>query len=286
MVVHAAALKRIDSVAYDPEEVLKTNVWGTRNVLHAAQAAGVRRVIVVSTDKGVEPTNVYGATKMMAEHLTVSFNSYSAPQGTYCAVVRYGNVLGSRGSFFPTWVEAVKKRKKIELTNPEMTRYVLFPTDAAELILYHALKEMSSGEIFVPICPAVRMKDVLAMFLSLMERGSPDGPIEHGVSGLRPGGEKMHESLLSKSELPRTYALWRPPADSIANSNTQPSCLMRGTMVVHPEIHPWKKECKPKGTIGGLEVFASSETMPKLGDTALYHALLNCRTNMEAEELV
>ena len=207
VVIHTAALKRVDRTAQDPEEVLKTNVLGTANVLRAALAAGIKKVLFVSSDKAVMPTNFYGATKQLGEQLTVAWNAYGYPKGMISSCVRYGNVLGSRGSVLEVWAEARRKLEPILLTHGDMTRFVLTVDQAVDFIL-SSLERMQGGEVFVPKLSAVRMADVARVFA----KDENTDNIRHGdlslkVTGLRPGGEKLHERLLSDEEPPRT--LWQ-----------------------------------------------------------------------------
>ena len=275
-VIHAAALKRIDSVAYNPEEVLKTNVLGTRNVLNAAQDAGVGLVVVVSTDKGVEPTNIYGASKMMAEHLTVAFNAYCIPRGMAASVVRYGNVLGSRGSFLHMWREEVKVRNSVSMTHPQMTRYVLYPLDAVTLIIRHVLSQMKGGEIFVPICSSVRIEDMARTMLHKYGNGG----VLWNEMGLRPGGEKIHESLLSQTELDRVCIQEQFSTSLAAES------LLQGVMVIPPEIHPWvtKYHIKPTNQAKLIKQVSSSLTQTKLSHAAISQVIDTCMNQIDEEE--
>ena len=193
-VLHTAALKRIDRIAYDPAEVIKTNVIGTQNVIHAAIQAGVKKVVVVSSDKAVQPTNIYGASKMCAEWLAVVSNVYSYPRGTRVADVRYGNVIGSRGSVVELWRDAISAGRPIEITDERCTRFFITMDQAVQLI-QDALALMDGGEIFVPDLPSMRITD-------LAEAVAPNHP--RFITDLRPGGEKLHEQLLNAEETTRT----------------------------------------------------------------------------------
>mgnify|MGYP001575589933 CR=1 FL=1 len=189
-IVHAAALKRVDSVANQPLEVKKTNVDGTQNVLEAALEQGVSRVLLASTDKACQPTNIYGATKQLAEQLTVSFNCLGYPAGLRSAVIRYGNVLSSRGSVLDVWRTQRTQGQPLTLTDPTMTRFLLTPAQAAQGVLM-AVEQMRGGEVFVPHLSALRLPD-------LAEALAPGHPIRY--IGRRPGGEKLHEQLVSDEE--------------------------------------------------------------------------------------
>lgn len=193
-IIHAAALKRVEVIGYNPAEAVKTNIQGTMNVLAAAAQAECQKVLLVSSDKAVEPLNLYGATKMTAEWLTVTANCYYYPLGLRCSTVRYGNVLGSRGSVVPIWREAVAKGEPIQITDDRCTRFIITMQGAVDLVL-GALADMCGGEIFVPMLPAARILD-------LAEAVAPGCP--RFVTGLRAGGEKLHESLLNPDETLRT----------------------------------------------------------------------------------
>ena len=195
-VVHAAALKRVDAVCYNPSEVIKTNVEGTVNVIDAAIDEAVAKVVVVSSDKAVNPQNVYGASKFMAEQYAVESNSYGRPQGTMVSCVRYGNVLGSRGSVVHVF-KRMAANGGIKLTDPRCTRFLITLKQACRLI-EDAFTEMKGKEIFVPKLPTVGIED-LAAVIQL-------GRQSFEVTGLRPGGEKLHECLLTDEEIGRTVA--------------------------------------------------------------------------------
>jgi UDP-N-acetylglucosamine 4,6-dehydratase len=191
-VVHAAALKRVDATANDPLELYKTNVMGTANVLQAALAECVQRTLLISSDKACLPANAYGASKFMAEQLAVNFNVYGAPRGVVSSVVRYGNVLGSRGSVVHVWRG---QGDVLTLSEPGMTRFIV-TLEQAVAFVDTALDVMEGGEVFVPYkLPAARIEDLAWAVCS---------GAEFVYGGLRPGGEKMHELLLSAEESIRT----------------------------------------------------------------------------------
>jgi UDP-N-acetylglucosamine 4,6-dehydratase len=194
-VIHAAALKRVDAVCHDPDEILKTNILGTRNVLHAVREQGVAKCLLISTDKACYPTTVYGASKLTAEILSTAFNAYSYPHGTCSASVRYGNVLNSRGSVVPIWRQQRDQGLPLSITDPRMTRFLITFPQAIALIEY-ALETMEGGEVFVPRLKAASMID---MAHALAGEHYPLHEI-----GLRPGGEKLHETLLTEEEYPHT----------------------------------------------------------------------------------
>jgi len=188
VVVHAAALKQIPACEYNPFEAIQTNVLGAKNVIDAAIDEGVKRVIGISSDKAVNPLNLYGATKLCAEKLFVQGNVYGRPRGTNFAVVRYGNVIGSRGSVVPLFA-AQRASGRVTVTDRAMTRFwitleqgVRFAIRSAEL--------MRGGEIFVPRIPSMRIMDLVGAI-------APGCQVED--IGIRPG-EKLHEILLSEDE--------------------------------------------------------------------------------------
>ena len=192
-VVHAAALKQIPAAEYNPFEFVKTNVIGAQNLIDAAIDCGVRRVVALSTDKASSPVNLYGATKLVSDKLFVAGNVYSGPRPTRFCVVRYGNVIGSRGSVIP-FFRQLAKGGRIPLTDPGMTRFWITLDAGVELVL-HALHDMRGGEIYVPKIPSMRVID-------LAKAIAPDAAIE--VVGIRPG-EKLHEEMISASDARRTF---------------------------------------------------------------------------------
>ncbi|MBI5728522.1 MAG: UDP-N-acetylglucosamine 4,6-dehydratase (inverting) [Candidatus Magasanikbacteria bacterium] len=190
-VVHAAALKQVPALEYNPFEAVKTNILGTQNVVEAAVDQGVKKVVFVSTDKAANPANLYGATKLCAEKLCLSGNAYGARK-TLFSVVRYGNVIGSRGSL----VHLIRERRssgEIPLTHEEMSRFWITLDQGVNLVLL-ALERMRGAEIFVPKIPSMRVKDVIKVM-------APECRIK--VVGIRPG-EKMHEVLVTPEEARRT----------------------------------------------------------------------------------
>lgn len=194
-VIHAAALKRIDAVVNNSLEVDKTNIQGTVNVLQAALESGVRKVLFISSDKACMPTNAYGCSKMMAECHTIGFNNFSMPRQMACSAVRYGNVFGSTGSILGVWRQALKDGKPLPLTDYRMTRFHITLPQAVEFCL-SSLMRMTGGEIFVPDLPAFRLIDLAEAMGGKTES-----------VGLRPGGEKLAEIMLSDEEPSRT--LWQ-----------------------------------------------------------------------------
>jgi UDP-N-acetylglucosamine 4,6-dehydratase/5-epimerase len=209
-VVHAAALKQVDTIEYNPLEAVKTNIGGTSNVIDAALDCGVSRVLMLGTDKAVDPTNLYGATKLVAEKLVVDANAYSGADGPVFAATRYGNVISSRGSVLPVFQAQAAAGEILSITNPHMTRFVLTLEQGVDFVV-RALGEMRGGEVFVPKLPAVTVRTIAdaVIYPRAMD------PVHR--LGLRPG-EKMHELLVSEHEAARTLDVgWaflvRPVAD-------------------------------------------------------------------------
>lgn len=187
-VIHTAALKQVPALEYNPMEAVKTNILGTQNVINAALDQGVEKVLLVSTDKAANPANLYGATKLCAERLIISANAYSGKRGSRFAAVRYGNVLGSRGSIIKI-VEEQRAKGEITLTHKDMTRFWITLDQAVDLV-FLGLEKMYGGEIFVPKLPSMKMKDFLVAL-------APECKIK--VIGIRPG-EKLHEMMVTPEE--------------------------------------------------------------------------------------
>jgi UDP-N-acetylglucosamine 4,6-dehydratase/5-epimerase len=188
VVVHAAALKQVPACEYNPFEAIQTNIMGGRNVIDAAIDRGVNRVLALSTDKAVNPVNLYGATKLCAEKVFVQANAYAGAQETRFSCARYGNVVGSRGSVIPVFLEQ-RKRGRITITDPRMTRFWLTLERGVRFVI-RAIEQMHGGEIFVPKIPSMKLVD-------LAEVVAPGCMVE--FIGIRPG-EKLHEVLLSEDE--------------------------------------------------------------------------------------
>ncbi|MBS1850865.1 MAG: UDP-N-acetylglucosamine 4,6-dehydratase (inverting) [Acidobacteria bacterium] len=187
-VVHAAALKQVPACEYNPFEAVQTNIMGGRNVIDAALDQGVRRVLALSTDKAVNPVNLYGATKLCAEKMFVQANAYAGPKDTRMSCVRYGNVTGSRGSVIPIFLEQ-RKRGKVTVTDPRMTRFWL-TLDQGVRFVVRCIEAMHGGEIFVPKIPSMKL-------VEMAEALAPGCEVEY--MGIRPG-EKLHEVLISEDE--------------------------------------------------------------------------------------
>lgn len=195
VVVHAAALKQIPTAEYNPLEVIKTNILGAANVIDAAIDRGVERVVALSTDKAANPINLYGATKLCADKLFTAANVYSGRRRTKFGVVRYGNVVGSRGSVIPLFLK-MKQTGRIPITDRRMTRFWITLDQAVGLVI-EALEKMHGGEIFVPKVPSMNIGD-------LAEAIAPD--CKHEVVGIRPG-EKLHEIMVPPDDARRTREL-------------------------------------------------------------------------------
>ena len=192
-VVHAAALKQVDTGEYNPMEFIKTNVLGSQNVIEASIDAGVRKVVALSTDKASSPINLYGATKLTADKLFVAANNYSQSYGTSFCVVRYGNVMGSRGSVIPFFQNLAAEGKPLPITDIRMTRFWISIEDAVKFVL-DSFELMQGGELYVPRIPSMKIID-------LAKAVSQDSVIVE--IGIRPG-EKLHEEMISAEDSRRT----------------------------------------------------------------------------------
>ena len=216
IVVHAAALKQVPACEYNPMEAIKTNIMGTANVVEAALDAGVKKVMTISTDKAVSPANLYGATKLAAEKLTVQSNAYAAGSATRYSCVRYGNVVGSRGSVVPLFL---KQRESgiVTITDERMTRFWLSLEQGVRFVI-NCIEQMEGGEVFVPKIPSTTIMDLANAIV-------PNAKVK--VIGIRPG-EKLHEMLISEDEARNT--------------------VERGDMyVVKPPEPLWKRDMKYEG---------------------------------------
>lgn len=192
-VVHAAALKQVDTAEYNPYEYVKTNVIGSQNVIEASIDAGVRKVVALSTDKASSPINLYGATKLTADKLFVNANNYSDAKGADFAVVRYGNVMGSRGSVIPLFRQLIAEGKPLPVTDARMTRFWITLPQAVQFVV-ESFDRMAGGELYVPRIPSMRITD-------LIEALAPGA--ETYEIGIRPG-EKLHEEMISADDSYRT----------------------------------------------------------------------------------
>lgn len=189
-VVHAAALKQVDTAEYNPDEFIKTNVWGSMNVVDACLENNIKRVVALSTDKACSPANLYGATKLCSEKIFLAANNIKGKKKIVFSVVRYGNVAGSRGSIIPMILESKKKNMKtFNLTHKDATRFWITLDESVEMVMW-ALKKSIAGKLIIPKIPAFRVIDLLKIL-------HPTCKIK--ITGLRPG-EKIHEDLVSINE--------------------------------------------------------------------------------------
>jgi UDP-N-acetylglucosamine 4,6-dehydratase len=209
IVVHAAALKQVPACEYNPMEAVKTNIIGTSNVCDAAIDAKVKKVLALSTDKAVTPVNLYGATKLTAEKLVVASNAYAGDMQTRLSCVRYGNVVGSRGSVVPLFIRQREKSNKLTITDDRMTRFWLSLDQGARFVI-SSIEGMYGGEVFVPKIPSTKIVDLARVI-------APEAVID--VIGIRPG-EKLHEMMISRDESRSTIEL-------------------EDRFVVEPEGAPW-----------------------------------------------
>ena len=196
-VIHTGALKRIDDMEFYPDECVKTNINGSENVAIASQNNGVKKCILISTDKACQPVNVYGSSKFIAERIFTNYDYNS--DSTIFASVRYGNVIASRGSFIPLWMDAIAEGRNMNVTSMEMTRFLFTLDDAVETVL-KSLYYAEGGEVFIPKINSFKMQVIIDSIKKLV--GSDD--VKTTIIGVRPG-EKLHEDMLAKTELPFTY---------------------------------------------------------------------------------
>ena len=216
IVVHAAALKQVPAAEYNPMEAVKTNIDGASNIINASIDNGVEKVMALSTDKAVHPVNLYGATKMVAEKLFVQGNAYAGGRNTRFACTRYGNVVGSRGSIIPLFLEQ-RKQGRVTITDERMTRFWLTLEQGARFVA-QCIETMRGGEIFVPKIPSMRITDLAKIV-------APDCEVE--IIGIRPG-EKLHEVLLTEDE-------------------ARHSKDMRDYFVIEPELKIWSRNTGHEG---------------------------------------
>ena len=192
-VVHAAATKIVPTAEYDPFECVKTNVLGAMNIIDACIDKGVKRIIALSTDKASSPVNLYGATKLTSDRLFVSGNSYSGSHSTIFSVVRYGNVMGSRGSVIPFFM-SIAKDGVFPITDNRMTRFMISLEEGVELV-WHAFNDMKGGEIYVKKIPSMKLTDIALAI---------DNKAKQEEVGIRPG-EKLHEEMIGPEDALYTY---------------------------------------------------------------------------------
>jgi UDP-N-acetylglucosamine 4,6-dehydratase/5-epimerase len=216
IVIHAAALKHVPAAEYNPFEFIKTNVLGAQYIIEAAIERGVQKVVALSTDKASNPINLYGATKLCSDKLFVAGNSYSGSVGTKFSVVRYGNVIGSRGSVMPFFMN-LKESGVLPITDDRMTRFLITLDQGIDLV-FKALETALGGEILVPKIPSMKMTDVARAI-------APSCDLK--ITGIRPG-EKLHESMICVDDAPNT----REFSDHYR---------------IFPTIHNWSLNCKLEG---------------------------------------
>ncbi|MFC2075737.1 UDP-N-acetylglucosamine 4,6-dehydratase (inverting) [candidate division KSB1 bacterium] len=250
IVIHAAALKQVPTAEYNPFEAVKTNIIGAENIINAAIDCDVERVIALSTDKAVNPINLYGATKLCSDKLFIAGNAYSGGHKTRFSVVRYGNVIGSRGSVIPFFMQHKKNNGYLPITDPRMTRFWITLEEGVRFVV-GCIDNMTGGEIFVPKSPSMKIVDLADII-------APD--MEKKVVGIRPG-EKIHEILITDSDATRTiefddyylikpeFALWGKfqlnggdPVDEGFSyaSDANADWMTRERMI--EIIHDWKEE--------------------------------------------
>ncbi|CAI8316962.1 MAG: UDP-N-acetylglucosamine 4,6-dehydratase (inverting) [Cellvibrionales bacterium UBA7375] len=220
-VVHAAATKIVPTAEYNPFECVKTNIIGAMNLIDACIDQGVKRVVALSTDKASSPANLYGATKLASDKLFIAGNSYSGQQDTRFAVVRYGNVMGSRGSVIPFFITQAKKGI-LPITDTRMTRFMITLDEGVDLVC-HAFGDMIGGEIYVKKIPSMNILDVA-------KASAPDA--KHEIVGIRPG-EKLHEQMIGPEDAPHTYEYpeYYKILPAIHNWSQDPERISNGKLV-------------------------------------------------------
>ena len=214
-VIHTAALKRVDDMEFHPDECMKTNVYGSENVAVASLNHGVKKCMLISTDKACQPVNVYGSSKFIAERIFTNYDYNS--DSTIFSSVRYGNVIASRGSFIPLWISQIAENGEITVTSKECSRFLFTLEDAVDTVL-SALKHAEGGEVFIPKIKSFSMNTIIDAVKKMT--GKEDIIIKN--IGMRPG-EKLHEDMLSKTELPFTKEI----------NNKLPAVLPQYTNKVH-----------------------------------------------------
>ncbi|WDV45736.1 polysaccharide biosynthesis protein [Clostridiaceae bacterium M8S5] len=199
-VFHVAALKHVESCEYNPYEAVLTNIIGTNNVIKAAKAQKVKKVIFTSSDKAISPTNIYGATKLVAEKMIVASENNKGSRMTSFSMVRFGNVMGSRGSVVPLFVDQIINNRKITVTDENMSRFIMSINQATKLTI-KAMKKAEGGEIFVLKMPVIKLKDLITVIIeqTCKKHSIDEKKIEIQYIGLRPG-EKRYEELMTYDE--------------------------------------------------------------------------------------
>jgi FlaA1/EpsC-like NDP-sugar epimerase len=251
IVYHAAALKHVPLCEYNPFEAIKTNVFGTQNVIDAALNSGVEKVISISTDKAVNPVNTMGATKLLSEKLIIDANYYKGVRKTVFSCVRFGNVLFSRGSVIPLFEEQIRQKKPITITDPEMTRFMMSISNTIDLVFKASLLA-KGGEIFILKMPVVKMGDLIDVVIEFYAQkyGYKTDAVKRTMIGLRPG-EKKYEELLTESETRKVFEtedmLIIPPQLEFPDMKYEPSDYPNARMSTFNrynsrEIKPLSKE--------------------------------------------
>lgn len=230
VVFHAAALKHVPACEYNPFEAVQTNVIGTQNLIQACRDAGVERLTCISTDKAVNPTNTMGATKLLAENLVRASQDWNP--GLVLSVVRFGNVLGSRGSLLPMLARQMETHREVQMTCADMTRFMMTIPEAVQLVLKASVNS-EGGELFILKMPALRIGDLVEVFVEeyCQRRGWESGSVPIRTVGVRPG-EKLHEELVTREECLRleehadmfvVRPSWAAPASTLAPTETAQS---------------------------------------------------------------
>ncbi len=221
-VIHAAAQKILPIAEYNPFECVKTNINGASNIIDQCIRQGVKKVVALSTDKASSPCNLYGATKLVSDRLFIAGNSYSGKSGTIFSVVRYGNVMGSRGSVIPFFYKLGQEGKDIPITDPEMTRFMISLEQGIDLVI-KSLNESKGGEIFVKKIPSMNIVDIANTV-------APNA--KHKIIGIRPG-EKLHEEMIAKTDSAQTFEYndYYKILPSIYNWRSDPKRLKGGKKV-------------------------------------------------------
>ena len=196
VILHTAALKRIDDMELEPDECIKTNIYVSENVARAALENNISKCILISTDKACKPVNVYGSSKLIAERIFTNYDFHS--RQTIFSSVRYGNVICSRGSFIPLWLKLLSEGKNIKVTSLEMSTLLFTIQDAVDTVLYSVINS-EGGEVFIPNISSYDMRTIIKAVEKIH-----DSKVEFDLVGLRPG-EKLHEDMLAETELPFTY---------------------------------------------------------------------------------
>lgn len=196
LVIHAAALKQVDTGEYNPMEFVKTNVFGSQNVIDSCVRSGVKKVVALSTDKASSPINLYGATKLTADKLFTAANNYSHAYGTTFSVVRYGNVMGSRGSVIPYFINLARSGRPLPITDRRMTRFWISLEQAVDFVI-ESLEIMKGGELYIPKIPSMKIMDLARAI---------DETAKLEEIGIRPG-EKLHEEMISSDDSRRTIEM-------------------------------------------------------------------------------